>query len=143
MKQNCRAITSPRKRTNTFVFLTWQLRNTWNLKSKFKFQVFLGRQDRKTNLFVHFLGEVMAQQFCLEIHWPLVYAICILGLKFSICEMITQEMRGGQNLQIIFPIWGIKERGKFLIFICRFSFLLIHILIWPCKDEQKPFFPIS
>ena len=48
-----------------------QLGNTWNLKSKFKFQVFPSRQDRKTNSFVCFLGEVTAQQFCFEIYWPL------------------------------------------------------------------------
>ena len=28
-------------------------------------------QDRKTNLFVCFLGEVLARQFCFEIYWPL------------------------------------------------------------------------
>ena len=38
LKQNCRAVTSPKKPTNEFVFLSWRLGNTWNLK--FKFQVF-------------------------------------------------------------------------------------------------------
>ena len=28
-------------------------------------------QDRKTNLFFHFFGESVAQQFCFEIYWPL------------------------------------------------------------------------
>ena len=35
--------------------------NTWNLKSKFKFQVFLIGQDRKTTSFVHYLGDVTAR----------------------------------------------------------------------------------
>ena len=60
---------------NEFVFLSWRLGNTWNLKSKFNFQVFLSRQDRKTNSFVHFLGEVTARQFCFEIYWPLAFAV--------------------------------------------------------------------
>ena len=38
------------------------------LKSKFKFQVFPDSHDRKTNLSVRFLGEVMAQQFCFEVY---------------------------------------------------------------------------
>ena len=42
-----------------------------DLKFDFKFQVFPSRQDRKTNLSVCFLGEVMDQQFCFEIYWPL------------------------------------------------------------------------
>ena len=46
---------------------------TRNLESKFKFQVFLSRQDRKINLSVRFLGEVTPQKFCFEIYWPLVY----------------------------------------------------------------------
>ena len=61
-KQNCQAGTSPKKQTNKFVFLSWQLENTWNLKSKFKFL---------TNLFIRFLGEVTAWQSCFEIYWPL------------------------------------------------------------------------
>ena len=36
---------------------------TWN---QFKFQVFLSHQDRKTNSFVCFLGEVMARQFLFQ-----------------------------------------------------------------------------
>ena len=35
-----------------------------DLKFDFKFQVFPSRQDRKTNLSVCFLGEVMDQQSC-------------------------------------------------------------------------------
>ena len=49
--KNCRAVTSPKKEKNIF-FLSWWLGNTWNLKSKFKFQVFPSRQDRKTHLFI-------------------------------------------------------------------------------------------
>ena len=47
-------------KTNEFVFLSWWLKNTWNLKSKFKFQVFASLQDRKTN-WTPFLGEVTAR----------------------------------------------------------------------------------
>ena len=54
--------TSPKKQMNEFVFLSWWLRNTWSLNLDFKFQVFLSHQDRKTNSFVCFLGEVTAQQ---------------------------------------------------------------------------------
>ena len=71
-KQTCGAIISSKKQTIEFVFLSWQLRNTWNLKLKFKLQVFPSCQDRKTNLFLHSLGEAMARQFCFEIYWPLV-----------------------------------------------------------------------
>ena len=46
-----------------------RLGNTWNLNFHFRFQIFLSRQDRKTNLFDQFLGEVMARQFCFEISW--------------------------------------------------------------------------
>ena len=60
--KHCRDITSPKKRTDKFVFLSWWLGNTWNLKS---------RQARKTNSSVCFLGEDTARQFCFEIYWPL------------------------------------------------------------------------
>ena len=42
------------------------------LESKFKFQVFRSHQDRKTNSFISFLGEVTARQFCFEIYFALV-----------------------------------------------------------------------
>ena len=62
---------APKKWTKEFVFLSWWLKNcTWNLKSKFKFQLFPSR--RKTNLSVWFLGEVMARQFCFEIYWATI-----------------------------------------------------------------------
>ena len=47
LKQHCRAVTSPKK----------QVKRT---------------QDTILVRFVHFLGEVTAQQFCFEIYWPLV-----------------------------------------------------------------------
>ena len=50
MKQNCWAITTSNNQTDDSVFLSWWLGNTWNLKSKFKFQVFSSRQDRKKKL---------------------------------------------------------------------------------------------
>ena len=64
-------ISKPKKETNEFVLLSWQLRNTLNLNFYFKFQVFPSRQDRKTNSLVHFLGEVTAWQFCFKIYWSL------------------------------------------------------------------------
>ena len=63
-KQNCQAITSPKKQMNEFVFLSWQLGNTLNFKSKFKFQVFpslLYKKQKKTNSFICFLGEFKGQ----------------------------------------------------------------------------------
>ena len=70
-KQNCWAITSTKKWTAEFVFLSWRLGNTWNLNFDFKFQIFPSRQDRKKNSFFHFLREVTVRQFCFEIYWPL------------------------------------------------------------------------
>ena len=58
------------KWTNLFsILMTWK---HLNLNSKFKFQVFPSRQDRKTNSLVCFLGEIMARQFYFEIYWSLV-----------------------------------------------------------------------
>ena len=56
-KKNCRAVASPKKQTDEYVFLSWWLKNTWKLNFDFKFQVFPSRQDRKTNSFVCFLRE--------------------------------------------------------------------------------------
>ena len=75
MNQNWRAITSTKKWMDQFVFLSWRLGNTWNLNFEFKFQVIQSCQDRKPNLFVRFLGEVMAQQFCFKIYWPLAHQL--------------------------------------------------------------------
>ena len=36
------------------------------------FSILNSSQDRKTNSFVHFLGESVARQFGFEIFWPLV-----------------------------------------------------------------------
>ena len=64
------------------ILTTQKYVHTWNLKSKFKFQVFPSRQDRKTNLFICFLGEVMARQFCFEIFWPLGGCLHARGQNF-------------------------------------------------------------
>ena len=53
-----------------FVFQDSEVHETWNRNSSFKY-VFPSCQDRKTNSFVRFLGEVMSQQICFEIYWPL------------------------------------------------------------------------
>ena len=63
--------TSSKKQTNKFVFLSWRLGNTWNLKSIFQFQVIPSRQDRKTNLFVRFWEKFRLKKFCFEIYCPL------------------------------------------------------------------------
>ena len=55
-----------------------------DLKSKFKFQVFLSRQDRKTNSSVCYLGEVMARQFRFEIYWHL-HTIDISSTTYKPC----------------------------------------------------------
>ena len=65
------------KETDEFVFLPWWLRNTRNLKSKFKFQVFPSRQDRKTNSFIRFWEKFRLDNFCFEIYWPLLKYVSI------------------------------------------------------------------
>ena len=57
--KDCRAVNSPKKWTNKFLFLS--------LNFDFKFQVFLSRKSRRKNLFVPFLGEVLARQFCFDL----------------------------------------------------------------------------
>ena len=57
------------KQTTLFFILT-----TWKylkFEIEIQVQVFPSCQDRKTNSFLHFLGEVTARQFSLEIYWPL------------------------------------------------------------------------
>ena len=54
--KNCNVVTSPKKWTNEFIFLSWWSRNIWNLNFDFKFQVFQDRQDKKINWFVFFWG---------------------------------------------------------------------------------------
>ena len=63
---NCRAVTSPKKGTDKFVFLSWRLENTWNLNFYFKFQVFPSCQDRKTNSSVYFLVKLWLDNFVLR-----------------------------------------------------------------------------
>ena len=62
-KRNCRAVTSPKKQMNKLFFLSWWLWNTWNLNFDFKFQLFLGCQYRKTNLFVCFWEKLTLDNF--------------------------------------------------------------------------------
>ena len=40
------------------------------------FSILNSRQGRKTNSFVRFSGESVAQQFCFEIYWPLRKSMC-------------------------------------------------------------------
>ena len=65
------------ERTNLF-FYSDSLEILDTLKSKFKFQVFSDCQGWKTNTSICFLGEVMAQQFCFKIYWPLWQLKCCM-----------------------------------------------------------------
>ena len=59
---------SSQKTNERFCF---SILTTWtylNFNFDFRFQVRPGRQDRKTNSFVCFLGEVTARQFCFKIY---------------------------------------------------------------------------
>ena len=87
-KQNFRAVTSPKKRTDEFFSLSWRSGNTWNLKSKFKL-------NRKTTLSICFSGEVPAWQFWFEICWSMLWKnekkmfspiICLKVLKKFKCD---------------------------------------------------------
>ena len=55
--KNCRAVTSPKKWIEQFVFLSWWLRNTSNLNFDFKFQIFLRIRIR------------IEKQICLFVSW--------------------------------------------------------------------------
>ena len=55
-KSNFPAIDSSKKRTNEFVFLSWYT-----------------IQDRKTNSFVRFFEESMAEKFAFDFFWPLAW----------------------------------------------------------------------
>ena len=102
-------LTSPKKRTNESVFLSWRLGNTWNLNFDFKFQVLPSRQDRKTSSLVHFLGEVKARQFCFEIYWPLVTNWKTLAITLcyelkvrtrTLIYVYSKTKRGWENLRL-------------------------------------------
>ena len=107
---------------NEFVFLSWRLGNTWNLKSKFKFQVFPSRQDRKTNSLVCTLGEVATRQFCFKIYWPL---------------------NSDWNLDFTFRV---QVKSKILIFMCEI-WLMIYLnlffywtYLWDCIGFWPSFY---
>ena len=70
--QNCRAVTSPKKRTDKFVFLSWRLENTWNLNFDFKFKYFrVVRIEKQICPFV-FWKKLQLDNFFFKIYWPLV-----------------------------------------------------------------------
>ena len=94
--------TSPKKQMNEFVFLSWWLRNTWSLNLDFKFQVFLSRQDRKTNLFVCFLGEVTAQHFCFH---PDNLEICETWISISSFKYFWVIRIEKQILPFVYGLW--------------------------------------
>ena len=66
-KQNCRAITSPKKRMDEYVFYPddSEIIETWNWNSSFKYV----RIEKQIRPFL--LGEVTARQCYFEIYWPL------------------------------------------------------------------------
>ena len=51
------------KQTIKFVFLSWQSWNTWNLKTKFNFQVHMNHQDRITICLFVFLEKLQLNTF--------------------------------------------------------------------------------
>ena len=76
-KADWRAIYSPKKRKNEFVFFCHnspEILETWNLN--FKFQVFPDCKAKKTSSFVRFLGESMARQSAFGFIWPLEQFSC-------------------------------------------------------------------
>ena len=111
--QNCRAVTSPKKQTDKFVFLSWWLGNTWNLKLRFKFHVFPSHQDRKTNLSICYLGEVEARQFCFEIYWTL-RNIKTIRIKGYFGRRYLKLRESGMYLQ--FPLVVVSEKCNCVIF---------------------------
>ena len=75
-KQNCWFVISPKKE-QWICFSILTVRKYLKLEIEIKFQVFPDCQDRKTNSFVCFLGEITARQFCFEIYWPLGWLLTI------------------------------------------------------------------
>ena len=57
-KQNWRAVTSPKKQTDKFAFLSWQLGNTWNMNFDFKFQVYIWKESVVSNSISYFIQEL-------------------------------------------------------------------------------------
>ena len=78
-KQNCwKKTCSKNERTSLFFYPdSPELPETWDFN--FKFQIFLDRQDRKTNLSVHFWKKFWLDNFAFEIYWPLV-DLCYFAL---------------------------------------------------------------
>ena len=60
---------------------------------QFKFQVFPSHQDRKTNSFVCFLGEVTTWQFCFEIYWPLALSSSALNQKVIVGKPLSNALK--------------------------------------------------
>ena len=100
-KQNFRAVTSPKKRTDEFVSLSWQSGNTWywNPNSSFKYFRLSDCQNRKTTLSICFSGEVRAWQFWFGICWSMLWKnekkmfspiICLKVLKKIKCDFYVR-----------------------------------------------------
>ena len=115
---------------NERICFSWWLRNTWNLKSKFKFQVFPSRQDRKTNSFVCILWEVTARQFCFEIYWPLEVLEGNPILKS--CEIVSTE----EIVNDLAPLWTGQGASSFIYVEKSHGSMVKHFV-------DKQIFPLS
>ena len=105
VKSIWRAVNFSHKWTNEFLFLSWRLENTWNLISISSFTYFQRCQDRKTNSFVHFFREFMAQDL----------------LTFMI-------NKGSNKVSIIKWSEGNQRKCYFLWFCVEFFFETSHFL---------------
>ena len=106
------------------------------MKSKFKFQVFPSRQDRKKNSSVRFLGEVMARQFCFEMYWPLWH-------KWISSFQENWETQYYQKNVVFQETFSTEKLPSFLI---RPYWLYILDLLWASEGCQlhcsAPVFPL-
>ena len=97
-KQNCRAVTSLKKQMGEFVFLSWRLRNTWNLNRNSRFKYFwVVRIKKQIRPFFFFGSYVTAWEFCFEIYWPLRYTHRVgwwvwLSLVFPQNIIVTEKI---------------------------------------------------
>ena len=88
------------------------------------FSILNSSQDRKTNSFIHFLGESAAQQFCFEIYWPLVSSVANFDQFFypSPSQLPTSLMAGPlRNL--------LKTHSSLSLFLFLFSLSTVVNLI--------------
>ena len=125
-------------------FLSWRLGKNWNLKPKFKFQLFPSRQDRETNSSVLFLGEVASRQFCFNIYWPLIDLVLNHRSKKSQGLIIISVFKIIQlcwNLSLPFLFWKwFKVKNRHLNTFEQFQLLifLTHKMFFSLVDISRP-----